>query len=133
MKQSDPRAFDIQLEVYLQGRQMEEPQRICSSNFSHLYWSMAQQIAHHTVGGCNLRPGDLLASGTISGPEKESRGCLLELTWRGSEPIVMKNGEQRIWLEDEDQITMTGWCQGDGYRIGFGEVAGRILPAKESD
>jgi fumarylacetoacetase len=129
LKQSGPKAFDINLEVHLQGEEMTDAQRICTSNFRHLYWSMAQQIAHHTVGGCNLRPGDLLASGTISGPEKESRGCLLELTWRGTEPIQMGNGEQRIWLEDGDQLTITGWCQGDGYRIGFGEVSGRVLPA----
>ncbi len=120
--------FDIHLEVHLKGKDMEQSQKIISTNFSYLYWSMAQQISHHTVAGCNLRPGDLLASGTISGSKKEERGCLLELTWRGSEPIKLTNGEQRVWLEDEDEITMTGWCQGDGYRVGFGELTGRILP-----
>lgn len=129
LKQSRQSAFDIHLEAYLQGEKMTESQCICATNFHHLYWSMAQQIAHHTVGGCNLRTGDLLASGTISGPEKESRGCLLESTWRGAEPIPMPNGEKRIWIEDGDQLTITGWCQGDGYRIGFGEVTGRVLPA----
>lgn len=132
LKQSRPSAFDIHLEVHLQGENMAESQRICTTNFHHLYWSMAQQIAHHTVSGCNLRTGDLLASGTISGPEKESRGCLLESTWRGAEPIQMPNGEQRVWIEDGDQLTITGWCQGDGYRIGFGEVNGRVLPALNS-
>ncbi|MEW9670219.1 fumarylacetoacetase [Ammoniphilus sp. 3BR4] len=132
LKQSRPSAFDIHLEVHLQGENMAESQRICTTNFHHLYWSMAQQIAHHTVGGCNLRTGDLLASGTISGPEKESRGCLLESTWRGAEPIQMSNGEQRVWIEDGDQLTITGWCEGDGYRIGFGEVNGRVLPALNS-
>lgn len=122
-------AFDINLEVYLQGEKMKEPQRITTSNFRYLYWSMAQQIAHHTVGGCNLRPGDLLASGTISGEEKETQGSLLELAWRGTEPLHMNNGEQRIWLEDGDQLTITGWCQGEGYRIGFGEVTSRVLQA----
>ncbi|GEN35429.1 fumarylacetoacetase [Aneurinibacillus danicus] len=122
-------AFDIHLEVYLQGEKMKNPHRILTSNFRYLYWSMAQQIAHHTVGGCNLRPGDLLASGTISGPQKETRGCMLELTWRGAEPIRLNNGEQRIWVEDGDTVTMTGWCQGDGYRVGFGQVTGRVLPA----
>lgn len=122
--------FDINLEVSLQGEGMTQPQRITASNFRYLYWSMAQQIAHHTVGGCNLRPGDLLASGTISGPEKEARGSLLELTWRGTDPIVMKNGEKRVWLEDGDRLTITGWCQGEGYRIGFGEVTSRVLPAE---
>ncbi|WP_078414329.1 fumarylacetoacetase [Priestia abyssalis] len=123
------RAFDIHLEVYLQGEEMNKRHCIATSNFRYLYWSMAQQIAHHTVGGCNLRPGDLLASGTISGPEKETRGSLLELTWRGTEPISLNDGEQRVWLEDGDELTITGWCQGDGYRIGFGEVTGRVLPA----
>jgi fumarylacetoacetase len=108
---------------------MKNSKTISTSNFRYLYWSMAQQVAHHTVGGCNLRPGDLLASGPISGPEKEMRGSLLELTWRGTEPIEIENGEQRVWLEDGDQLTITGWCQGEGYRIGFGEVTGRVLPA----
>lgn len=125
-------SFDIHLEVSLQGASMGKPQRIASSNFRYLYWSMAQQIAHHTVGGCNLRPGDLLASGTISGPEKEMRGSLLELSWRGTEPLELENGEQRVWLEDGDRLTITGWCQGEGYRIGFGEVTGRVLPAGKS-
>ncbi|MBU8690817.1 fumarylacetoacetase [Priestia megaterium] len=122
-------SFDIHLEVHLQGEGMKNPQPICASNFRYLYWTMAQQIAHHTIGGCNLRPGDLLASGTISGPEKGMRGSLLELTWRGNEPIHLENGEERVWLEDGDKLIMTGWCQGEGYRIGFGEVTGRILPA----
>jgi len=131
LQQSGKGSFDIQLEVHLRGERMDSPQRICQSNFRYLYWSMAQQIAHHTVGGCNLRTGDLLASGTISGPAPESRGSLLELTWGGSEPIQMNNGEPRNWLEDGDELTLTAWCQGDGYRIGFGEVTGRILPALE--
>ncbi|MDE5415100.1 fumarylacetoacetase [Alkalihalobacterium chitinilyticum] len=128
LQKEGPSTFDIHLEVYLKGKEMDRSQKIITTNFSYLYWSMAQQIAHHTVAGCNLRPGDLLASGTISGENKHERGCLLELTWRGSEPIELDNGEQRVWLKDEDEITMTGWCQGDGYRIGFGEVTGRILP-----
>ncbi|MBP1930557.1 fumarylacetoacetase [Ammoniphilus resinae] len=129
LQQSASASFDINLEVCLEGDGMNARERICTSNFRYLYWSMAQQIAHHTVGGCNLRPGDLLASGTISGPEKESRGCLMELTWRGAEPLRLPNGQQRVWLEDGDQLTITGWCQGDGYRVGFGEVSGRVLPA----
>ncbi|WP_078427798.1 fumarylacetoacetase [Alkalihalobacterium alkalinitrilicum] len=129
LQKDGPSSFDIHLEVYLKGKEMEQSQKIITTNFSYLYWSMAQQISHHTVAGCNLRPGDLHASGTISGSKKEQRGCLLELTWRGKEPIDLHNGEQRIWLDDEDVITITGWCQGDGYRIGFGEVTGKILPA----
>jgi fumarylacetoacetase len=129
LQKNSASSFNINLEVYLKSQEMETSQKIVSTNFSYLYWSMAQQISHHTITGCNLRSGDLLASGTISGPKKEERGSLLELSWRGTEPIEMNNGEQRVWLEDGDLLTMTGWCQGDGYRIGFGEVTGRILPA----
>lgn len=129
LRQNSPGSFNIKLEVYLQCESMKRPDRISVSNFRYLYWTMAQQIAHHTISGCNLRPGDLLASGTISGPEKESRGSMLELTWRGSEPLRMDNGDERVWLEDGDCLTLTGWCQGDGYRVGFGEVTGRVLPA----
>ncbi|WP_413375937.1 fumarylacetoacetase [Alkalihalobacillus sp. 1P02AB] len=124
-----PSSFDVNLEVYLKGKSMSEKEKIVATNFQYLYWSMAQQISHHTINGCNLRPGDLHASGTISGPTKEERGSLLELSWRGTEPLVFQNGEERTWIEDGDELTMTGWCQGDGYRIGFGEVTGRILPA----
>ncbi len=121
-------AYDIQLEVHLQSEQMDSPIPICRSNFRHLYWNMPQQIAHHTITGCNLRPGDLLASGTVSGPEAGNYGSLLELTWRGEKPISLPTGEQRRFLMDGDRVTLTGWCQGDGYRIGFGEVSARLLP-----
>jgi fumarylacetoacetase len=121
--------YDIQLEARLQTASMNEPHVITRTNFQNLYWSVAQQLAHHTVNGCNLQPGDLLASGTISGPTEESRGCMLELTWRGAKPLTLPNGETRKWLEDGDGLTITGWAQGDGYRVGFGEVAGRVLPA----
>jgi len=121
--------FDIQLEAQLQTSSMNAPHVITRTNFQNLYWSIAQQLAHHTVNGCNLEPGDLLASGTISGATEESRGCMLELTWRGANPLKLPNGETRKWLEDADRLTISGWCQGDGYRIGFGEVSGRILPA----
>jgi fumarylacetoacetase len=124
-------AYDIHLEVLLQTARMESPQRICASNFKNLYWNMAQQLAHHTVNGCNLRPGDLLASGTISGPTPDSYGSLLELTWKGTRPLTLPGGETRTFLQDADRITMTGWCQGSGYRVGFGEVTGRILPTRD--
>ena len=120
--------FDIDLEAHLQTSAMEAPRIITRTNFQNLYWSIAQQLAHHTVNGCNLQPGDLLASGTISGPTDESRGCMLELTWRGANPLKLPNGETRKWLEDGDRLAITGWCQGDGYRVGFGEVSGRIAP-----
>jgi fumarylacetoacetase len=121
--------FDIHLEIALQSERSASPHVICHSNFRHLYWSMAQQLAHHTVNGCNLRPGDLLASGTISGPTPDSYGSLLELTWRGEQPLTLPGGQQRRFLEDGDRVIMTAWCQGDGYRIGFGECTGGILPA----
>jgi fumarylacetoacetase len=120
--------YDIQLEASLQAPGAE-PHVITRTNFRHLYWSIAQQLAHHTVGGCNLQPGDLLASGTISGPTEDSRGCMLELTWRGANPVALPNGQSRKWIEDGDTLSITGWAQGDGYRVGFGEVSGRVLPA----
>jgi fumarylacetoacetase len=123
-------AFDIQLEVSLQGEKMDRPQKLAATNARHLYWNICQQLAHHTVNGCPMRPGDLLASGTISGPTPDSFGSLLELAWKGTKPIALPGGETRTFLHDGDRVTMTGWCQGQGYRIGFGEVTGRILPAK---
>jgi len=120
--------FDIQLEARLQTASMREPHVITRTNFQNLYWSISQQVAHHTVSGCNLQPGDLLASGTISGPTEESRGCMLELTWRGANPLKLPNGETRKWLEDGDRLSITGWCEGDSYRVGFGEMAGQVLP-----
>ncbi len=118
-------AYDITLEVHLQNT------RICHSNFKHLYWSIQQQLAHHTITGCNVRPGDMMASGTISAPEEGGYGSLLELSWKGTKAITLENGEQRKFLQDNDTVTLTGWCQGQGYRVGFGEVTGQILPALE--
>ena len=115
----------------LQSAKMSAPQIIARSNLRNLYWSIAQQLAHHTVGGCNLQPGDLLASGTISGAEDNARGSMLELTWRGANPLELPGGETRKWLEDGDRLTISGWAKGDGYRVGFGEVSGHVLPALE--
>jgi fumarylacetoacetase len=129
LKRANDFTFDIHLEARLQTAKMTEWQTITRTNFQNLYWSIAQQLAHHTVNGCNLQPGDLLASGTISGPAEDSRGCMLELTWRGANPLKLSSGETRKWLEDGDTVSITGWCQGDGYRIGFGEVNGRIIGA----
>lgn len=122
-------AFDITLDVTLRTAEQTEPFRVCRSNFKSLYWTMAQQLTHHTVTGCNVRPGDLLASGTISGADKSARGSMLEIAWRGTEPVTLPSGETRSFLQDGDVVTMTGWCQGDGYRVGFGEVTGKVLPA----
>jgi fumarylacetoacetase len=124
-------AFDIHLEVELQTATMALPARISASNFRYLYWNMAQQVAHHTVNGCNLRPGDLLASGTISGSTPDSYGSLLELAWRGTKPLRLPNDDQRSFLQDGDRLTLTAWCQGDGYRVGFGTVTGKVLPAAD--
>jgi len=123
--------FDIQLEARLQTSLMDAPHIITRTNFQNLYWSIAQQLAHHTVNGCNLEPGDLLASGTISGATEDSRGCMLELTWRGANPLKLPNGETRKWVENGDTLTITGWCQGDDYRVGFGDVSGRIIGSDE--
>ncbi len=122
-------AYDIQLEVLLQSQKMDRALRIATSNFRYMYWDICQQLAHHTVNGCNARPGDLLASGTISGPAKEERGSMLELTWRGTEPIELPSGETRKFLADGDTVTMTGRCERNGIRVGFGEVTGTLLPA----
>ena len=123
--------FDINLDVYLQGEEMDEPHQICASNAKNLYWNVAQQLAHQTITGCNVRPGDLYASGTISGESEDSYGSMLELSWKGENPLQFPNGEDRTFLEDGDTVTMTGYADTDDYRIGFGEVTGKVLPAKD--
>ena len=124
---NDDVAFDITVEVWLRTRRMNEPLRLSRGNFRDMYWTVAQLVAHHTVNGCNLRPGDLLASGTISGPAKESRGCLLELTWRGTEPAELPGGETRRFLEDGDEVILRAYCEREGTpRIGFGECRGVV-------
>jgi fumarylacetoacetase len=124
-----PQSYDIRLEVGLKSAAMNEWQIICRSNFRHLYWTAAQFIAHHTATGCNLRPGDLLATGTISGPSEDSYGSMLELAWRGERPIRMTDGSTRKFLQDGDRVRMTAWCQGEHCSIGFGSVEGCVLPA----
>ncbi|XP_070214520.1 fumarylacetoacetase isoform X1 [Bos mutus] len=124
-----PYTFDINLSVALKGEGMSQAATICRSNFKYMYWTMLQQLTHHSVNGCNLQPGDLLASGTISGPEPESFGCMLELSWKGTRAVELGNGQTRKFLLDGDEVIMTGHCQGDGYRIGFGQCAGKVLPA----
>ena len=126
--------IDITLEVSLRSAKMRdgniEPMRLSRGNFRDMYWTIAQLITHHTSNGCNLRAGDLLASGTVSGPDKSSRGCLLELTWRGTDPIELPTGETRKFLEDGDEVIMRGWCEREGVtRIGFGECRGLVTHA----
>ncbi len=130
LKVDSANGLDLNLEVTLQSATMDAPQTISRSNMKYLYWSMEQMLAHHTVTGCNMRTGDLCGTGTISGPMEDSYGSMLELTWRGEKPIALLNGETRKFLRDGDIVTMKGYCQGDGYRVGFGEVTGRIFPAK---
>jgi fumarylacetoacetase len=122
---------DLTLEVRLSSLRMRDEghasMRVSRSSFGSMYWTLAQLIAHHTSNGCNLRPGDLLASGTVSGATPDTRGCLLERTWRGTEPLALPTGELRRFLEDGDEVTMRGWCAREGFRrIGFGEVRGRV-------
>jgi fumarylacetoacetase len=124
-------AYDIRLEVWLRSAKMDAPVRLSGSNFRSLYWTLAQMIAHHTSNGCNLQPGDLIGSGTVSGPEKGNRGCLLELTWKGTEPVELPTGESRRFLEDGDEVIFRGWCEAPGFRrIGLGECRGVITPAE---
>ena len=122
--------YDINLEVFIQPENGEE-NLVCESNMKYLYWNMNQQLAHQTVNGCNINVGDMYASGTISGPDKKSYGSMLELTWRGSEPIKLSNGEERKFINDNDSIIMRGFAEKDGLRIGFGESRTKVLPAKE--
>ena len=120
--------YNIQLEVYLKPKDADST-LISESNFKYMYWNMAQQLAHHTINGCNVEVGDLYASGTISGKDEKSYGSMLELTWRGTKPLKLKNGEERKFIEDNDTIIMKGFAEKDGMRVGFGEVSGEILPA----
>lgn len=129
LQQQSRNAYDIALEVTLQPEGAAVSTTVCRTNFKAMYWTMAQQLAHHTVSGCNVRIGDLMGSGTISGTTADSCGSLLETTRNGSEPVALADGGKRGFLEDGDTVTMTGWCQGEGYRVGFGEVTGKILPA----
>ncbi|CAH0995557.1 hypothetical protein EMA8858_01680 [Emticicia aquatica] len=123
LKVDGKRNFDINLEVKLGNNIISE------TNFKQMYWSIAQQISHHTINGCNLKIGDLLASGTISGSEPNSYGSMLELSWGGKNPIKLKNGETRTYLKDGDEVIISGFCKKNEIRVGFGEVSGRILPA----
>jgi len=122
------KSFDINLEVLLQP-DGSDAVSVCRSNFMYLYWNMSQQLAHQTVNGCNINPGDIYASGTISGPDPESFGSLLELTWKGTKPINLQHGIQRKFIEDYDEVIMRAWAQKGSVRVGFGEARTRILPA----
>lgn len=130
LKYEGEKNFDIHLQTIIQPDGGEE-NVVCTSNFKYMYWNMAQQLAHHTINGCNIEAGDMYASGTISGKSADSYGSMLELTWGGENPIQLSDGTERKFIEDFDTVIMRGWCEKDGIRVGFGEVSGQILPAKD--
>ena len=131
LEYSGKKNYDIQLEVSI-APSGSLPKTVCRSNYQYMYWNMAQQLAHHTVNGCNIQVGDLLASGTISGKTEDSFGSLLELAWSGTKPIDMPDGSTRTFIQDGDVVSMTGWAQKGDIRVGFGEVSAEILPANSS-
>ena len=122
-------SYDIKLSVELKPENSDKADVICQTNFKYLYWSMAQQLAHHTIAGCSVRVGDLMGSGTISGPTPDSLGSMLELAWNATKPLTLSNGETRSFIQDGDTVIMKGYCEKDGIRVGFGEVSGKVLPA----
>jgi fumarylacetoacetase len=122
------KSYDIHLEVAIEAPSCPE-QVVSRSNFKYMYWNMAQQLAHHTVNGCNIRCGDLMGSGTISGPTPDSYGSMLELAWKGTKPIQMPDGSERRFIQDNDTVIMRGHCAQNGIKIGFGEVKSILLPA----
>jgi fumarylacetoacetase len=128
LQQAGNNNFDIELEVYIKPEK-SEAHKVCHSNFKHMYWSMAQQLAHHTVNGCNINAGDMCASGTISGPTPDSYGSMLELSWRGTKPIAMPDGSERKFINDYDSVIMKAYCKKDDLYLGFGEVETKVLPA----
>ncbi|MEI6487598.1 MAG: fumarylacetoacetase [Bacteroidota bacterium] len=128
LEYSGDRNLDIRLEVSIHPENSEET-CVCNSNYKYMYWTMEQQLAHHTVNGCNVNIGDLMASGTISGPTPNSFGSMLELSWRGTKPLKMKDGSERKFINDNDTVIMRGYCQKDNVRVGFGEAKAKVLPA----
>ncbi len=129
LKQEGAMNYDIKLQAAIKPKGKLETV-VANSNFKYMYWSMAQQLTHHTVNGCNVRSGDMMGSGTISGPTKDSYGSMLELTWRGQNPIKLRDGSERKFIEDGDTVIMRAYCENKGLRIGFGECSGKVLPAK---
>lgn len=127
LKYKGKKSFDINLEVSIQPKGAKET-TVSKSNFKYLYWNMAQQLSHHTVNGCPVNSGDLMGSGTISGPTPDSYGSMLELTWRGENPIAMADGSERKFINDHDTVIMRGYCEKDGTRIGFGALSAKLLP-----
>ncbi len=131
LQQSGKKSYDINLEVAIQPKKAKET-IVSRSNFKHMYWSMSQQLAHHTVNGCPVNSGDMMGSGTISGPTPDSYGSMLELSWRGEKPVKLNDGSERKFINDYDTVVMRGYCEKEGTRIGFGEVSTQLLPIFES-
>lgn len=131
LRQTGKRTFDINLEVFITPEGGPET-KVSRSNFKYMYWTMAQQLAHHTINGCKVNSGDMMGSGTISGPTPDTYGSMLELTWRGEKPLTLKDGTTRKFIEDHDTVKLTGYCQKDNVRIGFGEVSTKLLPTFQS-
>ena len=129
LEYSDMKNYDINLEVSIQPEGSKES-IVCSSNFKYMYWNMVQQLAHHTINGCNINVGDLMASGTISGKEKGSYGSMLELSWGGKNPVTLDDGSSRVFINDNDTVIMRGYCEKDGKRVGFGEVRTKLIGSK---
>ena len=127
LQQKGKHAYDINLEVYIEPENVPAS-LVSKSNFKYMYWSMSQQLAHHTSNGCRVNSGDMMGSGTISGPTPDSYGSMLELTWGGKNPITMQDGSERKFINDYDTVIMTGYCQNSSVRIGFGEVSSKLLP-----
>ncbi|MCB0475646.1 MAG: fumarylacetoacetate hydrolase family protein, partial [Flavobacteriaceae bacterium] len=121
-------SFDIHLEAYLKPADGSD-NLLTKSNFRYMYWTMSQQLTHHTSNGCPVTSGDMMGSGTISGPSPDSYGSLLELTWKGERPLALTDGTSRTFVEDGDTVTLRGYCEKDHVRIGFGECSGKILPS----
>ncbi len=133
LQEPGPMLYDIDLEVKMQATGSDTTTTLSRTNYNQMYYSAAQQLCHHAIGGCEMSVGDLLGSGTISGPEKDERGSLLEISWGGKEPFTLDSGETRSFIEDGDTLTLSGRASGDGYNIGFGTCVGTILPAIEKE
>ena len=131
LQQTGKKGFDINLEVDITPDN-GDPTTVTKSNFKYMYWTMSQQLAHHTVNGCKVNSGDMMGSGTISGPTPDSYGSMLELTWRGEKPLKLKDGSERKFIQDHETVTIRGFCEKSGVRIGFGEVSSKLLPVYQS-
>ena len=131
LQDNDLSSYNVDLEILLKTPAMSEHHKVATSNMRYLYYSVPQTIAHHSVTGCNMSVGDMLGTGTISGPDKTQYGSLLELCWGGKETIELPGGETRKFLQDGDSVLLRGVCQGNGYRIGFGECEGTVLPSHD--